>query len=106
MKVQKIWAADICRDGGSYGFCFDSDDGHWYEFFLRTRAFEQPQSEESHHPPVIYLESVNDRKPVQQLTWEEAKIFIAPLHFDEQRFDELVAIVMREGRRQSDSHEA
>lgn len=112
MKVKKIWGADTYRDGGSYGFCFNSDDGHWYEFFVRTRAFEQLQSQESYYPPVIYLERQLD-KPVQQLTWEEAKAFIAPLHFEGQRFknegqrfQELVAIVMREGRMQSDPHEA
>jgi hypothetical protein len=97
MKVQKIWSADIYRDGGSYGFCFDSDDGHWYEFFLEVRTCEQ--SEESHHPPVIFHKSVNHKNPSQQLRWEEAKAFIAPLHYDEPRFNELVAIVMREGRK-------
>ena len=99
MNVERIWAADVYRDGGSYGFCFDSDDGHWYEFFLQTRAFEEPQPQESHYPPVIYLESVNDKKPVQQLTWEEAKAFIAPLRYEGQRFQELVAVVNREGKR-------
>ena len=102
VKVVKIWSADVYRDGGSYGFYFDSDDGHWYEFFIQTRAFEDPPSEESHYPPVIFLGSVNDKKPVRLFTWEEAKAFIAPLHYEEQRFDEIVAIVMQEGRRQHD----
>lgn len=100
MKVQAIWAADVYRDGGSYGFCFDSDDGRWYEFFLQTRAFDQSPSPESHFPPVIYLESVNDKKPVQRLTWEEAKAFVAPLQYENQRFHEMVAIVIREGKNQ------
>jgi hypothetical protein len=34
MQVQRAWGADICRDGGSYSLCFDSDDGRWYELFL------------------------------------------------------------------------
>ncbi len=101
MKVQKVWAADIYRDGGSYGFCFDSDDGHWYEFFLQTTAFEE--SSESHRTPVIYLEGVNDKKAVRELTWQEAKVFVAPLRCgdecDEKRFQELLDIVMREGRK-------
>lgn len=98
MNVSKIWAADIYRDGGSYGFCFDSDDGRWYEFFLQTRAFEEPPAPESHLPPVIYLESVNDRRPIQQLNWDEANAFVEPLHFEEPRFQELVEIVRRKGK--------
>ena len=73
MKVQNIWGADMYRDGGPYGFLFSSDNGYRYEFFLQTRFLEQPRSQESHHPPVICLGSRNDDKPVQQLTWEEAK---------------------------------
>ena len=113
MKVQNIRGADMYRDGGSYGFLLSSDNGHRHEFFLQTRFPEQPRPQESHHPPVIYLGSRNDDKPVQQLTWEEAEAFIAPLHFkgrrfqnEGQRFQEFVAIVMREGRRQSGPREA
>ena len=96
-KVVKIWGADVYRDGGSYGFCFDSDDGNWYEFFLQTAAFE-PSPTESHHSPVIYLESVNDKRVAQRLSWEEANAIIAPLHFENSRFTELVAIVKNHGK--------
>lgn len=98
MKVAKIWAADVYRDGGSYGFCFDSDDGNWYELFLGTRAFEIPTPQESHFPPVIFLESVNDKKPVRHLSWEEAMDFVAPLRFSNERFKELVSIIERSGK--------
>jgi len=97
-RVVKIWDADIYRDGGSYGFCFDSDDGNWYEFFLQTRAFEVSATE-SHHPPVIYLESVNSKQAVRALSWAEAKTFVAPLHYENKRFAELVSIVENEGRK-------
>jgi hypothetical protein len=98
VRVREIWDADIYRDGGSYGFCFDSDDGCWYEFFLKTKAFERPSSE-SHHPPVIYLEGCNSGKVVQSLSWQEARSFVAPLKYNNARFAELVEIVMNEGQR-------
>lgn len=97
MKVLKIWNADIYRDGGSYGFCFDSDDGHWYEFFLKTKAFEE--SEDSHYPPVIYYEGCNSNKIVRKFTWTEAKEFVVPLKYESIRFDELLIIVQNEGKR-------
>jgi len=96
-KVVKIWDADIYRDGGSYGFCFDSDDGNWYEFFLQTTAFDS-SAPGSHFPPVLYLESVNDRQMVQRLSWEEANEFVAPLRYESSRFAELVDIVKAQGR--------
>lgn len=98
MQVKRIVDADIYRDGGSYGFTFYADDGRCYEFFLQTRAFEEPRAEESHQPPTIYAESVNDGKPVRQLTWSEARSFVAPLRCDFERFLELVAVVMSEGK--------
>ena len=97
-KVVKIWGADIYRDGGSYGFCFDSDDGNWYEFFLQTRAFEASATE-SHRPPVIYLEDVNSKNAVGSLSWEEAQAFVAPLCYENKRFDELVRIVASAGKK-------
>jgi hypothetical protein len=95
MRVQRVWGADICRDGGSYSLCFDSDDGRWYELFLKTRAFEQFGP--SHEPPVIYLGSADDGHAVQALTWQEAKAFIAPLSFEGARFAELRRVVDTEG---------
>jgi len=92
-RVVKIWSADIYRDGGSYGFCFDSDDGNWYEFFLQTRAFEVSATE-SHDPPVIYLKGVNSKQAIRTLSWEEAKTFVVPLHYESTRFAELVNIVV------------
>lgn len=95
MQVQRVWGADICRDGGSYSLCFDSDDGRWYEFFLKTRAFEQ--SGPSHEPPVIYLGSVNEGHAVQSMNWQEAKAFVAPLSFEGARFAEIRRIIETKG---------
>jgi hypothetical protein len=95
MNVERIWSADVCRDGGSYSLCFDADDGRWYEFFLQTRAFEGDGP--SHLPPVIYLEGVNGGHEVQRLTWDQARQFLGPLRFDNARFAELIEIVQRGG---------
>lgn len=95
--VKRIWAADICRDGGSYCFCFDSDDGNWYEFFLKTKAFD-PTASTSHDAPVIYRESSNDGQLVRALTWAEAEQFVSQLNYDDTRFQELLAVVASEGR--------
>jgi hypothetical protein len=97
MKVIKVWDADIYRDGGSYGVCFDSDDGHWYELFLRTRAFEG--AAETHYAPVVYFEGCNSGVVVEQLTWSEAKEFVASLNYSSSRFSEFVKIISNEGRR-------
>jgi hypothetical protein len=78
-----------------------------YEFFLQTRAHE-PVLEESHRPPVIYLETVNSGQVADRLTWEEGAAFVRSVaseasRFDELvdrgRFDELAGIVLRHGRR-------
>jgi hypothetical protein len=98
MKVVKIWNADIYRDGGSYGFCFDSDDGHWYEFFIKTKAFEKEKANNDYYPPAIYFEGCNSKKVVEELSWAEAKEYIAPLSFGSDRFQELVRIVNNEGK--------
>jgi hypothetical protein len=95
--VTRIWQGDICRDGGSYIFCFDSDDGHWYEFFLKTTAFD-PTAKTSHEPPAIYLESSNDGQLVRRLSWAEGKAFVSELNFDDARFRELLAVVANEGK--------
>lgn len=100
MKVQRVWGADICRDGGSYSLCFDSDDGHWYELFLKIRAFEGAGP--SHEPPVIYRGSANDGHAVQSLSWHEAKAFVAPMSFEGNRFDELRRVIDTEGGAFSD----
>ncbi len=93
MKVVKIWRADTYRDGGSYGFRFDSDDGHWYEFFIQSKAFED--EEDDYYPPVIYFEGCNSNNIVRKLSWSEAKTYITPLKFQNRRFTELVRIVNR-----------
>jgi hypothetical protein len=95
MQVQRVWGADICRDGGSYSLCFDSNDGLWYELFLKTRAFDQTGP--SHEAPVIYRGSSNDGQVVLSLTWAEAKKFVAPLSFDGSRFEELLRVIETEG---------
>jgi hypothetical protein len=66
--ISRIIDADICRDGGSYSFCFYSDDSQWYD------------------------------KLVDQLTWEDGRNFLDGVEYDNQRFRELVAIVKAEGR--------
>jgi len=98
MKVVKIWDADMYRDGGSYGFCFYTDDGQWYEFFLRTAAFDEGLVT-SHQAPVIYLEGCNSGRLVQHLSWGEAQDFMQHLSYDNERFTELVQIVANEGRK-------
>lgn len=98
MKAVRIHWADIYRDGGSYGFGFDADDGLQYEFFLKT-TFSGPPSAATHLPPVLHLTDCNDGDAIQQMSWEEAQAFVAPLEFDDPRFRELVAIVMRRGER-------
>ncbi|MFL6676753.1 MAG: hypothetical protein ACJ8IK_00325 [Burkholderiaceae bacterium] len=96
MKVQRIWGADICRDGGSYSLCFDADDGRWYELFVKTRAFETAPST-SHHPPAIYLEGANGGEVVRHLSWSEAREFIAPLSYEGDRFAELRQVIETAG---------
>lgn len=98
MKVVEIGMVDIYRDGGSYGMVFEANDGQVYELFLETLAFE-PGSLESHRAPVLYLGGCNSGNIVVRMSWEEAEAFVAPLRFDDERFQELIAIVMRHGRR-------
>lgn len=98
VKVKSILYADIFRDGGSYGFGFDSDDGNQYEFFLQTTVFSAAQ-DTTHHAPVIYLDDCNSGRVVRSLSWEEAKKIVESLHYSDQRFDELVNIVANEGKR-------
>jgi len=95
--VKRIWAADICRDGGSYCFCFDSDDGHWYEFFLKTNAFDLSASS-THEAPAIYRGGSNDGQLIRKLSWDEGKRFVAQLNYEDMRFQELLAVVAAEGK--------
>ena len=97
MKVTKINGADVYRDGGSYGFWFDSDDGSWYEFFIKTRKFEK-DPDNDYYPPVIYLEGSNSKNIVQKLSWSEAQEFIKPLAYDNERFKELIKVVNNNGK--------
>jgi hypothetical protein len=97
MKILRIWDADIYRDGGSYGFCFDADDGRWYEFFLKTAAFSEMRNW-SHFAPALYLEGCNSGCVVQTFSWGEAKKFVANLSYPHRRFDELIKIVVQEGK--------
>jgi hypothetical protein len=107
MRVVRIWQADIYRDGGSYGFCFDADDGQWYEFFVRRRMrliqppdpFAAPTiNREGYEAPVIYRQGVNSHQVESRLSWAEGKEFIAPLSYDNDRFRELVSIVKSDGK--------
>ncbi|MEY4563927.1 MAG: hypothetical protein RLZZ618_3204 [Pseudomonadota bacterium] len=95
--VKNILGVDICRDGGSYSLCFDSDDGRWYEFFLKTRAFD-PVAIASHEPPAVYCKGSDDGQLVRNLSWVEGMAFVAQLSFDNERFRELVEILVTEGR--------
>ncbi|MCX4027785.1 hypothetical protein H0A36_25220 [Endozoicomonas sp. SM1973] len=96
MKVIKVWRAMLYRDGGSYGFCFDSEDGNWYEFFLKNRAFEK--NVDCYHSPVIYFEGHNKKNAVKHLSWSEAKKFVAPLNYNNECFKRLVRIVNNAGK--------
>ena len=89
MNVQRIWGADICRDGGSYSLCFDADDGRWYELFLQVRFGECGVP--------TYLEGVNGGQEVQSLSWAEAGKFTAGMQYDNPRFTELLAVIASEG---------
>jgi len=97
IKVVKINGADIYRDGGSYGFCFDSDDGHWYEFFLEIKPGWDTGLREW-YPPKLYFEGCNSKKIVKEFSWGEAKSFVAELSFDHTRFHELLDLVNSEGK--------
>ena len=105
MRVVKMWRADIYRDGGSYGFSFDADDGQRYTFFVKVRWLRPPDfnSEQAirqagYMAPVIYRGSVNSREVVANLSWAEGKDFIASLIYDNKRFRELVEIVDKESQ--------
>lgn len=97
MKIVKVFGADIYRDGGSYGFCFYADDGHWYEFFLQVKTDELGMI--CYQNPTIYFEGRNSERIVQRLDWKSARDFILSCHCDENRFHEIVTIVNQEGRR-------
>jgi hypothetical protein len=94
VNVEKIWGADICRDGGSYSLCFDSDDGQWYEFFLRISL-----ADGSYDSPAIYRGSADDGHVVDRMSWVDADAFLRCLRYDGSRFQEIVDLVAREARR-------
>jgi hypothetical protein len=47
MELVKLIFADICRDGGSYEACFETDDGRSYNVWLQRS--KMPDSEGLHH---------------------------------------------------------
>ncbi len=95
VAVIEIFSADICRDGGSRCFCFHSDDGNWYEFHVPIKRVDGEIS--GHREPSLYLNSINDRNVVHQFSWGEALEFVSELHFDNERFRELVDVVVNRG---------
>ena len=97
MKVITIKGADIYRDGGSYGFWFDSDDGNSYEFFIKSRRLEK-DPDTDYYTPVIYLKGCDGKSIVKSLSWLEAQEFIKPLSYDAARFRELVKVVNGNGK--------
>jgi len=96
MNVKDIFNADIYRDGGSYGFCFHSDNGSWYEFFIQRDL--RRVSGNDYLPPKIYLEGCNSKNVISELSWEQGQEFIRQLNYNNDRFAELVAIVNANGR--------
>lgn len=94
MKIVEIFTADVYRDGGSYGFCFHSDDGNWYEFF--TKRDLNRTSGNDYLTPIIFLESCNDNNVVATLNWSEAQEFVKGLEYNE-RMRELITIVFNNG---------
>ena len=96
MNVKEIFNADIYRDGGSYGFCFYSNNGSWYEFFIQRDL--RGVSGVDYFPPQIYLEGCNSKNVITQLSWTQGKEFIKPLKYDNDRFAELTEIVNNNGQ--------
>lgn len=97
MNVVEIWNTEYYRDGGSYGFSFDSDDGKEYEFFMQVNYTNSHQVT-GYSEPVIYLQDCNSGKIVEKFTWEEAQKYVAALSYDNDRFVELVQIINSRGK--------
>lgn len=97
MRIAKIGNADSYRDGGSYGFSFEADDGNWYEFFLQTTALSKEKTT-THLAPVLYRERHDGGTRVQTFTWAEAKEFTARLRYMNMRLNEILNIVDMEGQ--------
>ena len=96
VTVVEIFNADIYRDGGSRCFCFHSDDDNWYEFHLPVERCNGDIV--GYSEPVLYLNSVNDQNVIQQFSWDQAREFVSGLHFDNERFRELVDVVLKCGK--------
>ena len=96
VAVVKIFDAQIYRDGGSRCFCFHSDDGNWYEFHVPVTRTDGVVS--GHSEPTLYLESVNNQNAVHHFSWSEVQEFLLDLHFDKDRFRELVDVVSKRGK--------
>jgi len=94
MEVTKIIGADICRDGGSYSFSFESADKSWYEFFVKIKGIGSKE----YYEPTIYREGYNDGELVQKLTWSEANEFLQPIKYENPRFKELMILVGNSGK--------
>ncbi|WP_254511566.1 hypothetical protein [Anatilimnocola floriformis] len=117
VSIARVFSVDIYRDGGSYGMCFYSPDGEWFEFFVRVQHWDRPTDAIRYHPPVLYFQSVNSRNVIRNFTWEEADELVSgilpeqivpsmprvefglPEDYERTRFSELVEIIRQRGVR-------
>jgi len=95
IEVKEIFSADMYRDGGSRSFCFHGNGGEWYEFFMEIRR--RNGQWDGYCEPKLYLQSMNHGNAVREFTWDDAIEFVDSLEFDNERFNELVAVVQRRG---------
>lgn len=93
MKVIEIFDAQYYRDGGSYAFMFESDDGEEYEFI--SNVVKMSDDRIMYKPPVIFWQDCNSGKVVKEFTWKEAKLFLEPLTYENEVFLRLKQLVNR-----------
>ena len=94
MEITKIIGADICRDGGSYSFSFESDDDSWYELFVKIKAIGSKE----YHEPAIYRGGFNDGDLIRKLSWSEAKELLQQIKYENPRFKELITLLGNNGK--------
>lgn len=93
IKITKVYGTDVCRDGGSYSLAFEAGNGQWYEFFVRVKGIESKE----YFPPQLFKGGVNSGEAVKTYSWRSAEKFLACVHDDDPRFQELVELVSSGG---------
>ena len=99
MKVVEIWNTEYYRDGGSYGFNFDSDDGNEYEFYMQVEYSKDESAVIGYKTPVLYYQETTKLELVKEFSWDQAKEYVSSLKYDDERFYELVEIINNRGKR-------